>query len=63
MQKSKLPNATATLCRMWTLSDLDKDGKLDLREFAICKQLIKMKLDGHDLSVEIPDVWISPMAE
>ena len=34
MQESKLPNAT--LRRIWTLSDLDKNGKLDLREFAIC---------------------------
>jgi len=61
MQESKLPNAT--LRRIWTLSDLDKDGKLDLREFAICKQLIKMKLDGHDLPIEVPDIWVSPMVE
>jgi len=61
MQDSKLPNAT--LRRIWTLADLDGDGKLDLLEFSICKHLIKMKLDGHDLPVEIPPAWASPIAE
>ena len=61
MQDSKLPNAT--LRRIWTLADLDSDGKLDLMEFAICKRLIKMKLDGHDLPVVIPQAWVSPIAE
>ena len=61
MQNSKLPNAT--LRRIWNLADMDKDGQLDLLEFAICKQLMQMKLEGHDLPVEIPQVWVSPIAE
>ena len=61
MQGSKLPNAT--LRRIWALADMDKDGKLDLLEFAICKRLMQMKLEGHDLPVEIPQIWVSPIAE
>ena len=61
MQGSKLPNAA--LRRIWTLSDDDKDGKLDLVEFAICKSLMQMKLDGHELPVELPQAWLSPIAE
>ena len=61
MQISKLPNAT--LRRIWTLSDYDKDGKLDLVEFCICKRLMKMKLDNHELPVELPQAWLSPIAE
>ena len=53
----------ATIRRIWTLSDLDNDGSFDLREFAICKTLIKMKINLQDLPVEIPQVWLSPNAE
>merc|ERR1719192_1000801 len=61
LQDSKLPNAT--LRRIWTLADFDQDGKLSLHEFAICKQLMKMKLEGHELPVELPQMWMSPVTE
>ncbi|KAL5257074.1 hypothetical protein ACHWQZ_G012111 [Mnemiopsis leidyi] len=56
MQDSKLPNST--LKRIWALGDIDKDGKLDIREFAIVKHLVKLKLDGHELPVEVPKIWL-----
>ena len=55
MQDSKLPNTT--LKRIWTLGDVDGDGKLDVNEFAIVKHLLKLKLDGHELPVELPKIW------
>ena len=59
MQESKLPNST--LKRIWTLGDVDKDGLLDLREFTIVKELIKLKLDGHELPVEVPKAWLESL--
>ena len=56
MQDSKLPNTT--LKRIWNLGDIDKDGKLDVREFAIVKHLMKIKLEGHELPVTVPKVWL-----
>ena len=56
MQDSKLPNSS--LKRIWTLADQDKDGKLTLYEFAIVKHLIKLKLEGHELPIELPKAWV-----
>jgi len=61
MQDSKLPNTT--LKRIWTLGDVDKDGKLDIREFGIVKHLMKLKLDGHELPLEVPKVWLEALEE
>eukprot|EP00919_Chromeraceae_sp_WS-2016_P040449 GHVR01096564.1.p2 GENE.GHVR01096564.1~~GHVR01096564.1.p2 ORF type:complete len:240 (+),score=56.95 GHVR01096564.1:937-1656(+) len=56
---SKLPSAV--LHRIWNLSDITKDGCLDLYEFSLCKHFIKMKLDGGDLPIELPDCLL-PLA-
>ena len=52
MQKSKLPNSV--LGRIWHLSDVDKDGQLDLYEFLLAKHLIQVKLDGFELPAKLP---------
>lgn len=45
--KSKLPNSV--LAKVWRLSDCDKDGMLDIDEWALSNYLIKLKLDGFEL--------------
>ena len=44
MIKSKLPNNV--LGKIWKLSDVDKDGLLDIDEFALAMHLINIKVDG-----------------
>lgn len=51
MVKSKLPKNA--LAKIWTLSDIDKDGQLDEEEFALAMYLIDTKLQGND---DIPSV-------
>ncbi|XP_015926205.1 EH domain-containing protein 1 [Parasteatoda tepidariorum] len=58
MVKSKLPNSV--LGKVWKLSDLDKDGMLDSDEFALAMHLISVKLNGHDLPLELPDHLVPP---
>lgn len=58
MVKSKLPNSV--LGKIWKLSDVDKDGMLDSDEFALAMHLIKIKLDGHDLPVDLPAHLVPP---
>lgn len=58
MVKSKLPNTV--LGKIWKLSDIDKDGQLDMDEFALAMHLINVKLDGHDIPAELPDHLIPP---
>lgn len=58
MLKSKLPNSS--LSKIWKLSDVDKDGMLDSDEFALAMHLIRIKLDGHDIPVELPNHLIPP---
>lgn len=58
MLKSKLPNSV--LGKIWKLSDVDKDGFLDSEEFALAMHLIKLKLDGHDLPVRLPEHLVPP---
>jgi len=50
--ESKLPSNV--LHRIWTLSDVDKDGCLSLYEYALAMNFIKMKLAGHDLPATLP---------
>jgi len=52
----------STLHQIWTLSDVDKDGCLDLTQFAIAKHLIAMKLDQQELPKEIPAHWMQQPA-
>jgi len=58
MVKSKLPNSV--LGKVWKLSDIDKDGMLDMDEFALSMHLINVKLDGHDLPSDLPDHLVPP---
>ncbi|CAF1154756.1 unnamed protein product [Didymodactylos carnosus] len=58
MVKSKLPNNV--LGRIWKLSDVDKDGMLDIDEWALSQHLIKIKLEGHELPNTLPDHLVPP---
>jgi len=58
MIRSKLPNNV--LGRIWKLSDIDKDGMLDIDEWALSQHLIKVKIDGHELPTVLPDHLVPP---
>eukprot|EP00096_Caligus_rogercresseyi_P000116 TRINITY_DN1030_c1_g1_i2.p1 TRINITY_DN1030_c1_g1~~TRINITY_DN1030_c1_g1_i2.p1 ORF type:complete len:539 (+),score=195.15 TRINITY_DN1030_c1_g1_i2:294-1910(+) len=58
MVRSKLPNNV--LGKIWKLSDVDRDGMLDGEEFALAMHLMNVKLDGHDLPIELPEHLIPP---
>lgn len=58
MVKSKLPNSV--LGKIWKLADTDGDGFLDMDEFALAMHLIQVKLEGHDLPVELPEHLVPP---
>lgn len=58
MVRSKLPNSV--LGKIWKLADIDKDGMLDMDEWALANHLIKIKLEGHDLPADLPDHLIPP---
>ncbi|XP_032149856.1 intersectin-2 isoform X6 [Sapajus apella] len=48
------------LAEIWTLSDLNKDGKMDQQEFSIAMKLIKLKLQGQQLPVVLPPIMKQP---
>ncbi|XP_062971974.1 intersectin-2 isoform X2 [Elgaria multicarinata webbii] len=50
--QSGLPSSV--LAEIWALSDMNKDGKMDQREFSIAMKLIKLKLQGQPLPVVLP---------
>ncbi|KAF6774227.1 hypothetical protein AHF37_05813, partial [Paragonimus kellicotti] len=50
--KSGLP--PLVLGQIWSLSDLDADGKLDKKEFSIAMFLIKKKIEGMQLPSTLP---------
>ncbi|XP_009576513.1 PREDICTED: intersectin-2-like, partial [Fulmarus glacialis] len=52
--QSGLP--ASILAEIWTLSDLNKDGKMDQQEFSIAMKLIKLKLQGQHLPAILPPV-------
>lgn len=56
--KSMLPNSV--LGKIWKLADVNKDGMLDLEEFALAMHLIRVKLEGHDLPGKLPDHLVPP---
>lgn len=58
MTKSKLQNNI--LGKIWTLADIDRDGKLDEDEFALAMYLIKIKLEDDDLPEELSNHLIPP---
>ncbi|KAF4680867.1 hypothetical protein FOZ60_003749 [Perkinsus olseni] len=56
MLKSKLPSGV--LHKIWNLADVDRDGKLDINEFALAMHFVRMRLDGHSLPHELPENMI-----
>ncbi|EDV24973.1 EH domain-containing protein 1 [Trichoplax sp. H2] len=58
MIKSRLSNNL--LGRIFLLADVDKDGQLDIEEFALCMYLIRIKLEGKDLPETLPYELIPP---
>ena len=54
--KSNLPSTV--LHKIWSLADINKDGFLDLFEYATARELIRIKLEGWSLPRDIPDIWI-----
>jgi len=58
MVRSKLPNSV--LGKIWKLADVDKDGMLDLDEFALANYLINLKLEGSEMPNELPPHLIPP---
>jgi len=56
--KSKLPNSV--LVNIWNLADIDKDGLLDIDEFALAMYLTDLKVKGHSLPPTLPDHLIPP---
>lgn len=53
MLESKLPSSV--LHNIWTLADIDKDGHLTLYEYALAMHFVKMRLDGLDLPLQLPE--------
>jgi hypothetical protein len=58
MSGSGLP--VATLRKIWELSDVDKDGALDLQEFVIVMVLIDMAKKGTPMPDRLDDEMIPP---
>eukprot|EP00928_Gymnodinium_smaydae_P031595 TRINITY_DN23147_c0_g1_i1.p1 TRINITY_DN23147_c0_g1~~TRINITY_DN23147_c0_g1_i1.p1 ORF type:complete len:531 (-),score=125.56 TRINITY_DN23147_c0_g1_i1:203-1795(-) len=52
MVETKLPSNV--LHKIWSLSDVDKDGCLNLVEFSLAMHFIAMRLDGQDLPLTLP---------
>lgn len=58
MIESHLPSNV--LHRIWALADVDSDGLLTQAEYALAMHLIKMKLSGQDLPIELPPEMLPP---
>lgn len=56
--QSKLPQAT--LAQIWTLSDLDSDGRLSCDEFILAMFLCDKAMNGEKIPVTLPLDWIPP---
>ncbi|XP_048865058.1 intersectin-1 isoform X1 [Brienomyrus brachyistius] len=48
------------LAQIWTLADMNNDGKMDIHEFSIAMKLIKLKLQGHNLPLSLPPAMKLP---
>ncbi|OQV19214.1 Intersectin-2 [Hypsibius exemplaris] len=46
--------APAVLAKIWELSDLNRDGRLDRREFSVAMHLIRKKIQGLELPASLP---------
>eukprot|EP00126_Sphaerothecum_destruens_P011472 Sdes_comp20914_c0_seq2m18252 len=49
-----------TLGHIWTLSDVDVDGKLDCDEFCIAMHLIETRLKGIEIPASLPATLLTP---
>ncbi|KAA0710802.1 Intersectin-2 EH domain and SH3 domain regulator of endocytosis 2 [Triplophysa tibetana] len=56
--QSGLPQTV--LAEIWSLADMNKDGKMDRLEFSIAMKLIKMKLQGQNLPTALPIIMKQP---
>ncbi|KAF7208953.1 transcript variant X2 [Nothobranchius furzeri] len=52
--QSGLP--ASVLAEIWSLADMDYDGKMDRLEFSIAMKLIKLKLQGRSLPWALPSI-------
>jgi EH domain-containing protein 1 len=53
---SKLPSST--LHKIWKLADIDADGKLSLKEYAMARELIKWNQSGNEIPRKLPASFI-----
>jgi EH domain-containing protein 1 len=58
MSASGLP--TAALRKIWELSDIDKDGQLDLNEFVVAMVLIDIVKGGQEVPQQLDEAMIPP---
>jgi GTPase SAR1 family protein len=59
VKRTKLPKSA--LAKIWTLSDIDKDGCLDEDEYNLAMYLIQVKVrDDDDIPAELPEHLIPP---
>ncbi|XP_063737291.1 intersectin-2b isoform X2 [Eleginops maclovinus] len=56
--QSGLP--ASVLAQIWSLADMNKDGKMDRLEFSIAMKLIKLKLQGTLLPSALPIIMKQP---
>ncbi|XP_059206845.1 intersectin-2b [Centropristis striata] len=56
--QSGLPGSV--LAEIWTLADMNKDGKMDRLEFSIAMKLVKLKLQGTPLPSALPIIMKQP---
>uniref|UniRef100_I3KKC9 Intersectin 2b n=1 Tax=Oreochromis niloticus TaxID=8128 RepID=I3KKC9_ORENI len=50
----------SVLADIWTLADMNKDGKMDRLEFSVAMKLIKLKLTGTPLPSSLPIIMKQP---
>nr|XP_054922113.1 intersectin-1-like isoform X2 [Dermacentor andersoni] len=50
----------AVLAKVWSLADMDADGRINQHEFAVALHLIQMKLKGIELPATLPASLRSP---
>uniref|UniRef100_A0A674GLD3 Intersectin-1 n=1 Tax=Taeniopygia guttata TaxID=59729 RepID=A0A674GLD3_TAEGU len=58
LMQSSLPQAQ--LATIWTLSDIDQDGKLTAEEFILAMHLIDVAMSGQPLPPALPPEYIPP---
>ncbi|XP_047196468.1 intersectin-2b isoform X2 [Hippoglossus stenolepis] len=56
--QSGLPSSV--LAEIWSLADMNKDGKMDRLEFSIAMKLVKLKLQGTPLPSALPTIMKQP---